>query len=72
MNRYTWTNERWYNKISWTCLQVLFESLFCLTQFLNMAMVRNFEVMAEQLCVEFCNFVKCHIFVNYLTFAVNE
>jgi hypothetical protein len=27
---------------------------------------------AEQLCVEFCNFVQCHIFVNYLTFAVNE
>jgi hypothetical protein len=27
---------------------------------------------AEQLCVEFCNFVKCHIFVKYLTFAVNE
>jgi hypothetical protein len=26
---------------------------------------------AEQLCVEFCNFVQCHIFVNYLSFAVN-
>jgi hypothetical protein len=23
-------------------------------------------------CVEFCNFVKCHNFVNYLTFAINE
>jgi hypothetical protein len=22
---------------------------------------------AEPLCVEFCNFVQCHIFVNYLT-----
>jgi hypothetical protein len=29
-------------------------------------------INAEQLCVEFCNFVQCHIFVNYLTFAVNE
>jgi hypothetical protein len=22
---------------------------------------------AEPLCAEFCNFVQCHIFVNYLT-----
>jgi hypothetical protein len=29
-------------------------------------------INAEQLCVELCNFVQCHIFVNYLTFAVNE
>jgi hypothetical protein len=29
-------------------------------------------INAERLCVEFCNFVQCHIFVNYLTFAVNE
>jgi hypothetical protein len=29
-------------------------------------------INAEQLYVEFCNFVQCHIFVNYLTFAVNE
>jgi hypothetical protein len=45
MNRCTQTNELWKSKRSWTYLQVLFESLFCLTQFLNMAMVRNFEVM---------------------------
>jgi hypothetical protein len=45
MNRCTLTNELWYSKRSWTYLQVLFESLFCLTQFLNMTMVRNFEVM---------------------------
>jgi hypothetical protein len=44
MNRCTSTNELW-SKRSWTYLSVLFESLFCLTQFLNMAMVRNFEVM---------------------------
>jgi hypothetical protein len=29
-------------------------------------------INAEQLCVEFCNFVQCYIFVNSLTFAVNE
>jgi hypothetical protein len=29
-------------------------------------------INAEPLCVGFCNFVKCHNFVNYLTFAVNE
>jgi hypothetical protein len=29
-------------------------------------------INAELLCVEFCNFVQCHIFVNDLTFAVNE
>jgi hypothetical protein len=29
-------------------------------------------INAEQLCVEFCNFVQCHIFVNYLTFFINE
>jgi hypothetical protein len=39
-------DELWYSKRSWTYLQVLIESLFCLTQFLlNMTMVRNFEVM---------------------------
>jgi hypothetical protein len=29
-------------------------------------------INAEPLFVEFCNFVQCHIFVNYLTSAVNE
>jgi hypothetical protein len=29
-------------------------------------------INAEQQGVEFYNFVQCHIFVNYLTFAVNE
>jgi hypothetical protein len=29
-------------------------------------------INAEPLCVEFCNFVQYHIFVNYLTFAINE
>jgi hypothetical protein len=38
-------NEVWYSRRSWTYLQVLFYSLFCLNKLLNMAMVRNFEVM---------------------------
>jgi hypothetical protein len=29
-------------------------------------------INAEQLFVEFCNFVQCYVFVNDLTFAVNE
>jgi hypothetical protein len=29
-------------------------------------------INAEELCVEFCNFVQYHIFVNYLIFAVQE
>jgi hypothetical protein len=41
----SWTVALRQMNWSWTYLQVLFESLFCLTQFLNMAMVRNFEVM---------------------------
>jgi hypothetical protein len=29
-------------------------------------------INAEPLCVELCNFVHWHIFVNYLTSAINE
>jgi hypothetical protein len=29
-------------------------------------------INAEPFCVEFCNFVQCHIFLNYLTPAINE
>jgi hypothetical protein len=29
-------------------------------------------INAKSLYVEFCNFVQCHIFVNYLTFPVSE
>jgi hypothetical protein len=35
-----------FNKI-WIFLQVLFDSLFCLMKFLNMEIVRYFEVMLE-------------------------
>jgi hypothetical protein len=30
------------------------------------------EINAKPLCVEFCNYVQCHIFVNHLTSAINE
>jgi hypothetical protein len=29
-------------------------------------------INSEQLCVEFCNFVQCHILVKYLTFTIYE
>jgi hypothetical protein len=32
----------WYNKSPWTYLQVLFESLFSLTNLLNVAMMQKF------------------------------
>jgi hypothetical protein len=35
-----------------------------------MAVVCNFDVMlghAESLCIDFCNFVQCDTFVNYLS-----
>jgi hypothetical protein len=28
-------------------------------------------INAEPLCVELCNFVQCHIFVNYLTILLS-
>jgi hypothetical protein len=31
-----------------------------------------FGINAEPLFVEFCDFVQCYIFVNYLTSAINE
>jgi hypothetical protein len=69
VSRYTnnKTNEVRYSDRSWAYLQVIFVSLFSLTKFLNMKMVRNFEVMLGQNSVQFCNSVHCHTFVNYLT-----
>jgi hypothetical protein len=64
MNRCTQTNEVRYSHRSWINLQVSFESLFCLTKFLNVAMVRNFEVMLGQSLkrtAEIRNFMQCHI-----------
>jgi hypothetical protein len=48
MNRCTQTNEVCCNERLCTFLQVLFESLFCLMQLLNMAVVQNVEVMSGQ------------------------
>jgi hypothetical protein len=46
MDRCSSSNEVWHSR-SWTYLQVLFYSLFCFNKFLDMRMVRNFEVMLE-------------------------
>jgi hypothetical protein len=42
------TNDGWCIKTLWAYMQVLFESLFCLTKLSNMAMVRDLEVMLGQ------------------------
>jgi hypothetical protein len=55
MSRCSLTNEVWNSKKSWTYIQVLYGSLLCLTKLLNLAMVRNFQVMLRQTlnhCVE--------------------
>jgi hypothetical protein len=54
MNHYTYMNEVWYSKRSWTYVQVLFESLFSLTKLLNIAMVHNFEVTLGQMLTTLC------------------
>jgi hypothetical protein len=48
MKSYTQTNKAWNSKGSWTCLRVLFETLFYLTKLLNLTMVRNFEIILGQ------------------------
>jgi hypothetical protein len=47
MNRCTWSNEVLCVERSWTYLQVLFE-VFSLTELLNVAVFRNYEVMLGQ------------------------
>jgi hypothetical protein len=56
--------------ISWIRIIILFDAVFKYgygAKFWGCV-----GINAEPLCVEFCNFVQCHIAVNYLTFAVNE
>jgi hypothetical protein len=56
--------------ISFVWIIILFDAVFKYgdgAKFLGYVLIN-----AEQLCAEFCNFVQCHIFVNYLTSAVNE
>jgi hypothetical protein len=49
---------------------VLFDAVF---KYDDGAKFRGYVgINAEPLCVEFCNFVQSYVFVNYLTFAVNE
>jgi hypothetical protein len=46
------TNEVQSSERSWTSPQVLFESLLYLTKLLNMALVRNLEVMLGQTLIQ--------------------
>jgi hypothetical protein len=48
MNHCTYTNQVWYNTWSWTYVEFLFETLFCLTKLLKMAIMINIEVMFVQ------------------------
>jgi hypothetical protein len=48
MNPYTHTYEVQYIERSQTNLQVLYDSLFYLTEILNMMVVQHFEVMLGQ------------------------
>lgn len=68
MNSCTYTNKISNSKRLWIYLQLLFKSLFYFMKLSDMAMVQNVWIMLgqtlnESLCVEFGNFVKCHIFV---------
>jgi hypothetical protein len=55
--------------VSFIWIIILFDAVF---KYGDGAKFWDYVVInAEQLCVEFCNFVQCH-FVNCLTFAVNE
>jgi hypothetical protein len=55
--------------VSFIWIIILFEAVF---KYGDGAEVWGYVVMkAEKLCVGFCNFVQCHIFVNCL-FAANE
>jgi hypothetical protein len=51
-------------------MRTSFILIIIFVEIFNMAVVRNFEVMlvrtnAELLCLVFCNFGQCHIFVSY-------
>jgi hypothetical protein len=56
MNYYTKTSDVWYSKV-WAHLQVLFESLFCLTKLLIKAVVQNVKVMLGQTLNYLCQIV---------------
>jgi hypothetical protein len=48
MKRCAYVHEVMYIERSWTYLQVLFESLFSLTELLNKPVFRNYKVMLGQ------------------------
>jgi hypothetical protein len=64
-------NKIWYCRRSWTHLQAVFELFLYLTKFLNMTIVRNFEIMLGRtpnlFCAEFCNFAKCCVCLAYVS-----
>jgi hypothetical protein len=70
VRRRSYINKVLYSDRSWTCLQVLFESLFSLTELLDMAVFPNYEVMFGQTLnyfVQNYNSVQCDIFVSCLS-----
>jgi hypothetical protein len=72
MNCCTLTNEVLYTERSWTYLKVLFESLFSLTEVLNMAVFQNYEIILGQTVnyfADFRNCMQCHIFAGYLYYC---
>jgi hypothetical protein len=56
--------------VSFIWIIILFDAVFKYgdgAKFLGYVVIN-----AKQLCVEFCNFVQCHMFVNNSTSAINE
>jgi hypothetical protein len=58
--------------ISFIWIIILFDAVFIIKYGDGAKFWGYVGINAEPLCVEFCNFVQCHIFVKYLTFAENE
>jgi hypothetical protein len=60
-------NEVLYIERSWIYLQVLFESLFSVTKLFQHGVSKFCGYVGTNACVEFCNFVQCHICVSYVS-----
>jgi hypothetical protein len=55
---------------SFICIIILFDALYKYDD--GAKFCGYVGINAEPLCVEFCNFVQRHTFVNYLTSAINK
>jgi hypothetical protein len=69
------TNEVWTIKHhGYVCrfmwINILFDEAFKYSD--GVKLWGHIATSAEPLCVEFSNFVQCHISINHLAFAVNE